>query len=550
MPEDGSATALMDYNAMLLPLYKNVPQNDGSGSFKLVSDLDPILLDRITGRYHPYFTKEQVEKVKYLSISRTSNLHSCKPKFKFYYGTLANDFLGLSLLDEDLQRIEGSDVAINVDKWLLGNMTAIFHDFQIVAGRTRSGNGNGTRSGAGNGASTSTPNSTSDSTSSELPLKDQLFVFPSGHIGTFGMPIDIRRVPPHTTSSSSTSSSSSSSSTHPPIAWDTPLQGQKYKTVPFSPELGFMYGTGFEVRFLVDTTLIQTKKAHARGDVFFDRGAGIDRGKNFHFFEDRHGKTYMELWPHGSHRTVPVNFIPETDQQNNTNTDTDSSSSSSSLSLPSSPRVVMFPKKYMGYIDGKKQRGRKDAIYPDMIEAGSDRQEPKVSFQNKVPKHERPYKRFRGTSQIIDMVLEGKDVKVGISHTVAEHQVDDSRGHQTTITDKRAYLSQFYAFEPEPPFEVVAKSGHFCFNHMSEDDIGYAAQWISGRPVSNRTAPITIKTYSYRCPIITFAAGLNEMIGYNGENVIITYGVNDCYSRSLIVPKKKIEMLLLGKSEF
>ena len=41
-------------------------------------------------------------------------------------------------------------------------------------------------------------------------------------------------------------------------------------------------------------------------------------------------------------------------------------------------------------------------------------------------------------------------------------------------------------------------------------------------------------------------AGLNEMFGYNRENLIITYGVNDCYSRSLIVSKKKIEMLLLG----
>jgi len=115
------------------------------------------------------------------------------------------------------------------------------------------------------------------------------------------------------------------------------------------------------------------------------------------------------------------------------------------------------------------------------------------------------------------------------------------------VTDKRAYLSQFYAFHPYPPFDIVAISGHSCFNHMNENDIGYSAQWISARPIKNRTAPILIKSENYRCPIITFASGMNEMIGHKGENVIISYGVNDCYSRSIVVPKKKIEMLLLGK---
>ncbi len=590
---------------MLLPLYKNVIQNenDGSGSSKLVSDLDPELLDRITGRYHPYFTNEQVNKVKYLSISRTSNLHRCKPLFQFSFPftiqeafPLANNFLGLVLLDEDLQSIEGSDVVINVDKWLLGNMTAFFHDFQIVAVRTR--------------ASTSASEESSKaSESSKLPLKDQLFVFSSGPIGTFGIPIDIRRVPPRGHHDDIHISSSYS-----PITWNTPLRGQKYKTVPFSPELGFMYGDGFEVRFLVDTNTtssIQMKNPKARGDIFFDTGAGIDRGKNLHFFEDVHGKTYMELWPHGTHRTVPVNFIPdvnvnvrgeipigETNNNTNTNTNIDTAtntytntatedSSSSSSSSSSSPRVVMFPKKYMGYIDEHKQYGRKDVIYPDMIEASSNEegqkqeQEPKVQVSFKHENERPKKKRFRGTSQIIDMVLEGKDVKVGISHTIedAEQQVkvnmsmNMSMNMNINITDtntdkqkrakERVYLSQFYAFEPEPPFEVVATSAHFCLNHMSENDIGYAEQWISERPVSNRTAPIIIETNtksnsantntnthgSFRCPMITFATGLNEMIGYNGENVVITYGVDDCYSRSLIVPKKKIEMLLLGKLE-
>ena len=49
------------------------------------------------------------------------------------------------------------------------------------------------------------------------------------------------------------------------------------------------------------------------------------------------------------------------------------------------------------------------------------------------------------------------------------------------------------------------------------------------------------------CPAVSFASGITEMIGHRGENIITSYGLNDCYSRSLIVPKKKIELLLLGK---
>ncbi len=132
------------------------------------------------------------------------------------------------------------------------------------------------------------------------------------------------------------------------------------------------------------------------------------------------------------------------------------------------------------------------------------------------------------------MELNGTMVKVGISHTIANLF--------------RVYLNQFYAFSPEPPFDIIAVSGHFCLGHMGKDDIGYSAQWISDRAHVVNVLPILINSERYRCPPITFAVGLTEMIGHDGNNLIISYGVNDCYSRSLVVPKKKVEMLLLGKS--
>lgn len=263
-PEDGSATALMDYNLILIPLYKNVRKSDGS--YSLESDLDPILLDRLTGKYHPYFTDAEVDRVKYLSVSRTSNLHSCKPKFKFHFGTLAQDFLGLSLLDENLSRIEGTDVAINLDKWLLGNMTAVFHDVQVVPATITKGRKH----------------------------KDQLFLFPSGHFGTFAFPIDIRRVPPVTEASK-----------FGPIPFHTKFDAT---TIPFSHE--FMYGDGMEIKISANTDGIKERQCHTRADLLFNQVQhGIDRGKNFHFFESNTGEMFMEIWPFGPHRTVPVNIL-------------------------------------------------------------------------------------------------------------------------------------------------------------------------------------------------------------------------------------------------
>lgn len=183
-------------------------------------------------------------------------------------------------------------------------------------------------------------------------------------------------------------------------------------------------------------------------------------------------------------------------------------------------------------------KGRRSQIkFENLVESKSGT--PASSFESVTPRHERPLMRYRGTSQLIDLKLNNTDVKVGISHTVHGLKGDNS-------TAKRTYLSQFYAFLPYPPFEVVAVTGNFCFNHMDESDSGYSAQWISQRPIANRTEPVLIMRKDVRCPRITFATGMTEMIGNGGMDVIITYGVDDCYSRSIIVPKNKIKMLLQG----
>ena len=318
LPEDGSMTALMDYNTMMIPLYKNVKHDNGT--YSLESDIHPVLLDRLTGRYHPYFNDTEADRVKYLSITRTSNLHSCKPKFKFHFGTLPQDFLGLSLLDENLRRIIGTDVAINVDKLLFGNSTNFFFDFQIIAAKI-----------------------TKDA---PYKYKDQLFLIPSGHIGTFAFPIDLRRVPPV-----------AKSSEFEYIPFDTKFEAS---SVPFSHE--FMYGDGIEVRIAANTAGLREKPPHTRGDNLFMRGHGIDRGKNFHFFESSSGQTYMELWPHDSHRTVPVNFL---------------------MNETKLSAMNLFPHSKIVRTKGK----RPQVEFDDKIDS-RDSHKSQWSFQSVTPKHE------------------------------------------------------------------------------------------------------------------------------------------------------------------
>ena len=166
-------------------------------------------------------------------------------------------------------------------------------------------------------------------------------------------------------------------------------------------------------------------------------------------------------------------------------------------------------------------------------------------------------------------------VKVGISHSVERR--------------KRDYLHQLYAFDPNDEhngFPIIAYSGLFCLSGIQKDkDIGrYDKHWITHRSnsddesISDKKQFIDDNNIVYNCPKITFATGIAEYLGNdskiadtdtdsdeydsdeyededededdnnnnNDGHVIISYGVDDCYSRSIIVSKQKIELLLLG----
>mmetsp|Transcript_7298 Transcript_7298/g.18129 ORF Transcript_7298/g.18129 Transcript_7298/m.18129 type:complete len:253 (-) Transcript_7298:82-840(-) len=216
-------------------------------------------------------------------------------------------------------------------------------------------------------------------------------------------------------------------------------------------------------------------------------------GKNVHVFEGSDNRTYVECWPFDNHTYREVNFL----------------TGHTIASLEDMPRLYDHPAVNPAIV-----------TTPDAATA--------ASFPNSV--RNAVVEGARGTSGLVDLTLAGKPVKVGISHSVPP---------------RRQYLSRFYAFLPKPPFPIVAYSGFFCLGGLLRGDAGWADLWVTALPLPDHLLALGGETFA--CPKITFASGFTEYIGRGGNYAIISYGADDCYSRSIVVHKKRIERLLLGR---
>jgi hypothetical protein len=127
-----------------------------------------------------------------------------------------------------------------------------------------------------------------------------------------------------------------------------------------------------------------------------------------------------------------------------------------------------------------------------------------------------------------------KDLLVGISHQKYAKRSWSST--KVNYTDK-SYLSALYAFDPAPPYRIVARSGSFCFGYPDKEEakenyyanLTLARNLIMGEPEN--------------CPFITFVSGITEKAG-DPSKVIIGYGINDCISRFVEVDKSELVRLL------
>ena len=223
--------------------------------------------------------------------------------------------------------------------------------------------------------------------------------------------------------------------------------------------------------------------------LYKNPSAQLVAGKNVHFFESSNMRTILEVWPHTNHTYAEVNLFAE------------SFSSFGDYTLRHSPLIEI----------------------PD-FDRGEARTDVWRNFPIKGPPN-------RGTGCCADITLsDGRQVKLGISHFVVP---------------PLTYLHRFYAFLPEEPFQVMAVSKAFCLGQMKMTDLNVEKHWLSRAQHSFTSRRTKIGKYQiiYDCPELTFASGISNKIG-NDDYAMVTYGVDDCYSRSIVIHKDKIELML------
>jgi len=112
------------------------------------------------------------------------------------------------------------------------------------------------------------------------------------------------------------------------------------------------------------------------------------------------------------------------------------------------------------------------------------------------------------------------------------------------------YLSKFIAFLPKEPFAIVARSGMFCLGnprHGTDEPTKNPLQYA-------KLIPLRFANETYDCPRIHFATGMVDTPRPNTresnntddekDSVIIAYGVSDCLSRFVKIPKTEIIRML------
>lgn len=152
-----------------------------------------------------------------------------------------------------------------------------------------------------------------------------------------------------------------------------------------------------------------------------------------------------------------------------------------------------------------------------------------------------------GTACCLSMKLHNKDVLVGISHQKTSPIVNpwwrrDIYSRYNNLTFGKLYLSRFLAYHSEPPFDIVARSGWFCLGFSEKNEAG--GNTLAGR---NKQHKMDLFDEVYSCPSIHFVSGISEYIG-DDTKAILSYGINDCHPRMMVVEKKEIAKRLLGEA--
>jgi len=149
--------------------------------------------------------------------------------------------------------------------------------------------------------------------------------------------------------------------------------------------------------------------------------------------------------------------------------------------------------------------------------------------------HEKVLTRGRGGSCCIEMhhPASPQTLLVGVSHSKTP-----SQGRTVQNVTSNHYLSHFYAFEKEPPFRLIARSGYFCF--------GFPTLGISPVVKLTRFRSLRIGRSFSNCPRIHFVSGITTKRVESTDHVVLTMGINDCFSSLVTITFSEVSRLLFG----
>lgn len=149
--------------------------------------------------------------------------------------------------------------------------------------------------------------------------------------------------------------------------------------------------------------------------------------------------------------------------------------------------------------------------------------------------------RDHGTACCVSLKLDGKEVMVGISHVKLSNKNKrwkKDKYHRYDHLLKDQYVSRFVAYDPRPPFDIVARSGWWCLGFADENERG--GNTLAGLNTKYR---LNLFNETFDCPPIQFPSGFSAYVG-DPSKAIISYGVNDCYPRVMVVRKSDVERSL------
>jgi ribosomal protein S27AE len=133
---------------------------------------------------------------------------------------------------------------------------------------------------------------------------------------------------------------------------------------------------------------------------------------------------------------------------------------------------------------------------------------------------------------------DGPPLLLGISHSKSRYK---QRGLPDANVPFNSYFSAFYAMEAKAPYRVVARTGNFCFGRSAPDEAG-------GNPYANLNQENLWIGNTQNCPRIHFVSGMVEKAD-DDSKLIVSYGVNDCAPRLVVIAKDDVQKMLFAPSE-